>query len=45
MRGNRVIRQGVDTPSNYIGCNHEFTIIYRVDNIGEEYAVAHSFDE
>ena len=22
---------------NYIGCNHEFTIMYRIDNIGEEY--------
>ena len=32
-----VIVQGIDTPTNYIGCNHDFTIMYRVDNIGEEY--------
>ncbi|KAK8804165.1 hypothetical protein WA171_000257 [Blastocystis sp. BT1] len=31
-----IVEKGVDTPSNYIGCNHPFTIMYRVDNIGEE---------
>ena len=29
--------KGVDTPTNYIGCNHPFTVMYRVDNIGEEW--------
>ncbi|OAO15395.1 hypothetical protein AV274_2882 [Blastocystis sp. ATCC 50177/Nand II] len=31
-----IVEKGIDTPSNYIGCNHDFTIYYRVDNIGEE---------
>ena len=31
-----IMEKGIDTPTNYIGCNHEFTIFYRIDNIGEE---------
>ena len=33
-----IVEKGVDTPTNYIGCNHPFTVMYRVDNIGEETA-------
>ena len=31
-----IVEKGIDAPTNYIGCNHEFTIFYRIDNIGEE---------